>query len=974
MNRTSDTPSAVSVNALVFSGGEVWGEDEPDAQANAILQTLAESVPGPSNPQTADNTARSVKGHNVSTYVRVFEDMIGTVIKEEKHLLNNEEFALLVVFAHLSYNARFLMVKLLLRKPETWHRLDSLKYESELGSVSAIVAAIDELCSVGPGKLDVVKEEREEQEVIDLVMHENAAGLQQEQDEPASASVDAASQVPSDDRPLKLARNEREMDLKSLLECLRVDELRDIAKQLKLKLKPKQKKDDLIRELLGASSSQSTLTNFACKDGLQQSKARGYHQSKLSFCKLKPQQDRLMEIVLSCLGRCIRVDDEFFGVIHRVNLVHFRLTQYTPGILVAALLTRFGKRAYAGYKYERTTDIWSSREALLAYEEVLILEGRVDTLLAGNLPPLAGRTAESKTPVARCLPTPVTPGNADDSRDGEGIGDEDVVPDVKPDSVRVRGARLVKDIFEQIYPRWQDLVKIKGEEDGRAGGLERFHHGHVLTRIVCKGSAALGTLGEHARELDVLEALLEQKRWRRGQRGRWHDRRALILSTYSPKDQETMERALDAVMEALRDPDTHIVSRPKLQRRLKRLENKLKIPPNERHICDGILVDADEVEFEAVRLKHRAASLKLDRTGRCVDASQQGNIKRYYSPVNTSVKSEPDTSAASSSSRNPSSDIPKGKSLWLGQNGEELSVENLAQQRYEEQGFKGVRCETRVITVLFSLLFWDIIFEPIPGAFETPYQTAPLDIAEDSFYHARKDLMEQRLTAIEAGKGTDLIRQVDAEHRASGTWCVGVQWDLFSSDDLVDIVTCIGGQALSVICRVLCEDYTFGTSGGPDLFLWNVEKRTCKFVEVKGPGDTLQENQRIWIDILLKAPVAVEICRIVDSGDDTDKKRNTRTPKSTRKRARKTPRRKRETLDTDDGDALPNILEDPTMALEEQPDPTGARSSPGPGDPYGVASVATAIASSSCIEGTPSPLKRKASPPEVISPSKRQRT
>lgn len=168
--------------------------------------------------------------------------------------------------------------------------------------------------------------------------------------------------------------------------------------------------------------------------------------------------------------------------------------------------------------------------------------------------------------------------------------------------------------------------------------------------------------------------------------------------------------------------------------------------------------------------------------------------------------------------------------------------------------------------MLFSLLFWDIIFEPIPGAFETPYQTAPLDIAEDSFYHARKDLMEQRLTAIEAGNGTDLIRQVDAEHRASGTWCVGVQWDLFSSDDLVDIVTvnlprilndcinlsmgirqCIGGQALSVICRVLCEDYTFGTSGGPDLFLWNVEKRTCKFVEVKGPGDTLQENQRVRI-------------------------------------------------------------------------------------------------------------------------------
>lgn len=172
--------------------------------------------------------------------------------------------------------------------------------------------------------------------------------------------------------------------------------------------------------------------------------------------------------------------------------------------------------------------------------------------------------------------------------------------------------------------------------------------------------------------------------------------------------------------------------------------------------------------------------------------------------------------------------------------------------------------------MLFGLLFWDVIFESIPGAFETPYQTAPLDIAEDSFYHARKDLMEKRLAAIEAGKSADLIRNVDAEHRASETWCVGVQWDLFSSEDLVDIVTvnllfwvlddrtsslsikqCIGGTALSVICRVLCENYTFGTSGGPDLFLWNTEKGTCKFVEVKGPGDTLQENQRVRISHVL---------------------------------------------------------------------------------------------------------------------------
>jgi hypothetical protein len=41
------------------------------------------------------------------------------------------------------------------------------------------------------------------------------------------------------------------------------------------------------------------------------------------------------------------------------------------------------------------------------------------------------------------------------------------------------------------------------------------------------------------------------------------------------------------------------------------------------------------------------------------------------------------------------------------------------------------------------------------------------------------------------------------------------------------------------------EDFS-GTGGGvPDLFLWNVEYKTAKFVEVKGPGDTLSEKQRV---------------------------------------------------------------------------------------------------------------------------------
>lgn len=92
--------------------------------------------------------------------------------------------------------------------------------------------------------------------------------------------------------------------------------------------------------------------------------------------------------------------------------------------------------------------------------------------------------------------------------------------------------------------------------------------------------------------------------------------------------------------------------------------------------------------------------------------------------------------------------------------------------------------------MLFGILFWDIIFAPIPGAFETPYQSAPLDIAEDTFYYARQDMIDERLREIEhdAGRARGIVDAVDGQHREKGTWCVGVRWDAFERQDLLDIV------------------------------------------------------------------------------------------------------------------------------------------------------------------------------------------
>jgi hypothetical protein len=104
--------------------------------------------------------------------------------------------------------------------------------------------------------------------------------------------------------------------------------------------------------------------------------------------------------------------------------------------------------------------------------------------------------------------------------------------------------------------------------------------------------------------------------------------------------------------------------------------------------------------------------------------------------------------------------------------------------------FCSVHSEGSVVRVFFGLIFWDIIFAPIPGAFETPFQSAPLDIAEETFIHAREDLITTRLRELEEVPGTAraLVDKVDTEHRDKNTMCVGVRWDRWERQDLLDMV------------------------------------------------------------------------------------------------------------------------------------------------------------------------------------------
>ena len=114
---------------------------------------------------------------------------------------------------------------------------------------------------------------------------------------------------------------------------------------------------------------------------------------------------------------------------------------------------------------------------------------------------------------------------------------------------------------------------------------------------------------------------------------------------------------------------------------------------------------------------------------------------------------------------------------------------------------------------------------------------------------------------------------------------LGLDWNSFTLEQLVQIAGCAGGEALAVACKVLAQEYAQRAGGVPDLMLWRVGDGTdgnrrnengdgkggneaeqegeIRFVEVKSENDRLSDTQRLWIDVLTGAGVKVELCHVV---------------------------------------------------------------------------------------------------------------
>ena len=589
---------------------------------------------------------------------------------------------------------------------------------------------------------------------------------------------------------------------------LKLDELKALAKEAKVQGK---NKSELLKALRKASQGQGGL-------GWARSKRSDTEESVEAGSWVVAKESTLIESedlldnntnrdshfvrkILANTGPCIRLSAPTLKLFERVHLVFYRSTEWTEKSLTTIILARISRRNFPKYIVSRSTNIFPSRLALLEFEASIRTQFRVDFVLEFN------------------------------------------------GTVKREGLQAVKDLFEEVYPRWRVILEEEQRkedrvyENGEGAYLRRFSPAWVYTRIVHKGTYVLGRFKEHEREHRMLTELLGQRLFHAARRGSWYQRKALLEEHYmwalkpdAGRSENAQKKywkkiALQTCDDGLQDKECHFIYHYDLQKRIMKIEKALKVVKREQHDFGHVLLAKPaERNVEGIR------------------------IEKEHTPSRSSARRDSDATASRRGR----------KTIWVDEReGDgECGVEAMCLSWYRDQGWKGYHSEGGIVRTLFGYLFYDVLFTYVPNVFQTPYQTCPLDLHTDAFYPSRASEVNHRLVEIANGDAERLLLEVHDREQEKQTCIIGVDWS-FSVEDLVEIVQYFRGEALATICKVMAQEYQQRGGGIPDLFLWHPGNGEVMFAEVKSENDRLSDTQRLWIHVLTGAGIKVELCNAV---------------------------------------------------------------------------------------------------------------
>jgi hypothetical protein len=153
--------------------------------------------------------------------------------------------------------------------------------------------------------------------------------------------------------------------------------------------------------------------------------------------------------------------------------------------------------------------------------------------------------------------------------------------------------------------------------------------------------------------------------------------------------------------------------------------------------------------------------------------------------------------------------------------------------------------ENSLFSGVLGLLIWDAIFDSIQGAFYHPFQHRPADFYHHDFMEKRKPVFDGLWQIIDQ---PELMRSAIHLSWESRYGIINPLVDWLSLDlELINLaIDRIDSNHWKVIFKRILSDLRNNRAGFPDLIYFPAQS-SYQLIEVKGPGDQLQKNQKRWM-------------------------------------------------------------------------------------------------------------------------------
>jgi VRR-NUC domain len=158
---------------------------------------------------------------------------------------------------------------------------------------------------------------------------------------------------------------------------------------------------------------------------------------------------------------------------------------------------------------------------------------------------------------------------------------------------------------------------------------------------------------------------------------------------------------------------------------------------------------------------------------------------------------------------------------------------------------------------LAGVLFWDVIYAPVAGAFTHRYQAGPRDLFWPDFAARRAAVIAARVEELaDAQRFQHQIMEITNSKRNITNRLV--KWSLWDHE-LVEALTSLQDhRSMVTLAHHVITHLDRARTGFPDLLVIDTHG-VFEFVEVKSPTDQLQPAQRTWLRTLAQLGLSASV-------------------------------------------------------------------------------------------------------------------